>query len=183
MAENEEPVVLTQHFVIVNFCIEHFPATGSEKPLLETALFIFNFIRIWFLKQLCCLRNVMCGYTVHLRQHPHLVVLSDELKGLHAESKLSAVLSWVDPNCGINFATGNVQSRKKWFTPFWHHPPTICHCFSCIQSGRSYHNSNLDQFIIENLSSTHACKQFGTECWCLWTVTWPEKPLGHKLHS
>lgn len=54
---------------------------------------------------------VIFGYAVHLKEHPHLIVLANELKGLHAEPELSVVVIWVDLNCGVNFAP--VRNKKN----------------------------------------------------------------------
>lgn len=87
----------------------------------------------------------MFGYTLNLREDPHLIVLADELKGLHAEPELSVVGSWVDLNCGVNFAPGrNKTSDSLFFVFFLDHPSTTCHYFSCTFKRSQQMNDSTD---------------------------------------
>lgn len=48
-------------------------------------------------------RNCVVCY-VCMREHAYLIMLANELKGLHAEPELSPVVNRVDRNCGVNIA-------------------------------------------------------------------------------
>lgn len=76
---------------------------------------VYSGLHLHFISQTTVL-YVTFGYSVNFRERPHLIVLADELKGLHAEPELSVVVSWVDLNCGVNFAP--VKKQEKWFTNF-----------------------------------------------------------------
>lgn len=77
----------------------------------------------------------MFGYTLNLILN--LIVLADELKGLHAEPELSVVGSWVGLNCGVNFASGRNKTSDSLFFFFLDHPSTKVTTFLAHLKGPS----------------------------------------------
>lgn len=50
---------------------------------------------------------------IKLTERSHLVVLANELEGLHAEPELSAVVNWIGPNSGVHLAPGNAAKKRN----------------------------------------------------------------------